>query len=68
MENGIIGGNIWVQPALAADDARGGDEEDRGGENEQDAEAGEDSDHLFLQVGVNQVGWWNRLTRLKFKI
>ena len=34
-------------PALAADDARGGDEEDRGGENEQDAEAGEDPDHLF---------------------
>jgi len=32
--------------ALAADDARGGDEEDRGGENEQDAEAGEDPDHL----------------------
>ena len=47
--------NIWVQPALAADDARGGDEEDRGGENEQDAKAGEDSDHLFYKVELDKL-------------
>ena len=46
---------IWVLPALAADDARGGDEEDRGGENEQDAEAGEDSDHLFYKVESDKL-------------
>ena len=46
---------IWVGPALAADDARGGDEEDRGGENEQDAEAGEDSDHLFYKVEFDKL-------------
>ena len=44
-----------VRPALAADDAGGGDEEDRGGENEQDAEAGEDPDHLFDKVELDNL-------------
>ena len=42
-----MGGNIWVRPALAADDARCSDKKDGGSEDKENSKSSKDPDHLL---------------------